>query len=92
MAFVFRNTGAKSSRRPAGFGSTGRNRKQTSNITSGPVAVTKNAARQPQPSATSWETRKDKPTPNEKLEVYSVIARDESPGARRSVSALRPGM
>ena len=68
--FRFRNTGAKSSRRPvAGFGSTGRSRKQTESITSGPAAVTKKALRQPQDSATSWETRNDKPTPNEKLEV-----------------------
>jgi len=69
MAFVFWNTGPKSSRRPfAGFGSTGRNSKQTVSITSGPIAVTKNAARQPQPSATSCEIRKDKPTPNERVE------------------------
>jgi len=58
----------------------------------GPMAVTKNALRQPKLSATSCETRKEMPTPNEKLDVYSVIARDESLGARRSVSAFRPGM
>ena len=70
MACRFRNTGAKSSRRPdAGFGSTGRNRKQTVSMMSGPAAVTKNALRQPQASATSWETRNDTPTPNEKLDV-----------------------
>ena len=70
MACRFPNTGAKSSNRPvAGFGSTGRNRKQTMSITSGPAAVTKNALRQPQASATNCETRNDRPTPNEKLDV-----------------------
>ena len=44
--------------------------------------MTKNAVRQPKLSATSCETRNDRPTPNEKLDVYSVIARDESPGAK----------
>ena len=70
MASVFRNTGAKSKSRPCtGFGSIGRRRKQTNSITIGPSAVTKNAARHPKLSATSCETRNDKPTPNEKLEV-----------------------
>ena len=70
MAWVLRNTGAKSSSRPcAGFGSTGRSKRQAASITSGPIAVTKNALRQPKLSATSCETRKEIPTPNEKLDV-----------------------
>src|SRR5260370_32785522 len=93
MALVLRNTGPKSNSRPCtGFGSTGGNKRQAKSMTIGPMAVTKNALRQPKLSATSCETRKEMPTPNEKLDVYSVIARDESPGAKRSVSAFRPGM
>jgi hypothetical protein len=43
--------------------------KQAAIITSGPSAVAKNAARQPNASASSCETRNESPTPIEKLPV-----------------------
>ena len=70
LRVLFRKTGAKSNSRPgAGFGCTGRNSNATASIATGPAAVTQKAVRQPQLSATSCETRNDKPTPKEKLEV-----------------------
>ena len=44
--------------------------------------MTKKAVRHPQPSATSCATRKDRPTPSEKLDVYRVMARDQSPAGK----------
>ncbi len=66
--------------------------KHTAIITSGPSAVTKKDARHPTCSATSCDTRNDRPTPIEKLEVYSVMLRELSRGGSRSVSAFSPGM
>ena len=61
-------------------------------IATGPKPVTRKAVRHPQRSAMSCATRNERPTPTEKLDVYSVTAREVSPAGSRSVSAFRPGM
>ena len=44
-------------------------KRQTTTIMIGPSPLTRNAVRQPNRSATNWQTRNESPTPNEKLEV-----------------------
>ena len=43
--------------------------RQAATIANGPKPDTRNAVRQPNRSAASWQTRNDSPTPNEKLDV-----------------------
>jgi hypothetical protein len=70
MAVRLRTTGRKSSNcRHTGFGGAGPMARQTAIIMNGPSPLARKALRQPNWSATSWQTRNDNPTPTEKLDV-----------------------